>query len=162
VLKVEREWLIHGISEVEGKPPFIENPDETFVATRRIAVSTETVDHLNWSGPAQIARRERRRETRRRQSVESAYLITRLTLEEAGPARLMNLARNHWAIENRLHHVRHVGFNEDRCRIRRRGTAPRNRPHQASSDLRSTRKLPRRQKNRHRRRHRNLSLNDPA
>ncbi len=32
VLKVEREWLIHGIGEVEGEPPFIENPDETFVA----------------------------------------------------------------------------------------------------------------------------------
>ena len=88
------------------------------MTTRRIAVSTETVDHLNWPEPAQIARRERIRETRRRQSVESAYLITRLTPEEAGPARLMNLARNHWAIENRLHHVRHVGFNEDRCCVR--------------------------------------------
>jgi hypothetical protein len=32
VLKVERDWLIHGIGEVEGEPPFIENPDETFVA----------------------------------------------------------------------------------------------------------------------------------
>ncbi len=32
VLKVEREWLIHGIGEVESEPPFIENPDETFVA----------------------------------------------------------------------------------------------------------------------------------
>lgn len=32
VLKVEREWLIHGIGDVEGTPPFIENPDETFVA----------------------------------------------------------------------------------------------------------------------------------
>ena len=32
MLKVEREWLIHGIGEVEGEPPFIENPDETFVA----------------------------------------------------------------------------------------------------------------------------------
>src|SRR6056297_4079160 len=32
VLKVEREWLIHGIGEVEGEPPFIETPDETFVA----------------------------------------------------------------------------------------------------------------------------------
>ncbi len=32
VLKVERDWLIHGIGEVEGTPPFIENPDEAFVA----------------------------------------------------------------------------------------------------------------------------------
>jgi phage repressor protein C with HTH and peptisase S24 domain len=32
VLKVDRDWLIHGIGDVEGTPPFIENPDETFVS----------------------------------------------------------------------------------------------------------------------------------
>ena len=32
VLKVDRDWLIHGIGEVEGTPPFIDNPDEAFVA----------------------------------------------------------------------------------------------------------------------------------
>ncbi|CUH39481.1 putative HTH-type transcriptional regulator [Jannaschia seosinensis] len=32
VLKVEREWLLHGIGEVEGASPFIEKPDEAFVA----------------------------------------------------------------------------------------------------------------------------------
>ncbi|PPB81363.1 peptidase S24-like protein [Albidovulum inexpectatum] len=32
VLKVERDWLIHGIGDVEGTPPFIENPDEAFVS----------------------------------------------------------------------------------------------------------------------------------
>ena len=32
VLKVDRDWLIHGIGEVEGKSPFVENPDDAFVA----------------------------------------------------------------------------------------------------------------------------------
>lgn len=32
VLKVDRDWLLHGIGDVEGKPPFIDNPDETYVA----------------------------------------------------------------------------------------------------------------------------------
>ena len=32
VLKVDRDWLIHGIGDVEGTPPFIENPDEAFVS----------------------------------------------------------------------------------------------------------------------------------
>lgn len=32
VLKVDRDWLIHGIGDVEGTPPFIDNPDDTFVA----------------------------------------------------------------------------------------------------------------------------------
>jgi phage repressor protein C with HTH and peptisase S24 domain len=34
-LKVERDSLIHGIGEVEGEPPFIESPDETFLAIAR-------------------------------------------------------------------------------------------------------------------------------
>lgn len=32
VLKVELDWLLHGIGEVEGPLPFIDNPDEAFVA----------------------------------------------------------------------------------------------------------------------------------
>jgi hypothetical protein len=32
---------------------------------------------------------------------------------------LLELSRGHWAIENRLHWVRDVTFDEDRCRIRK-------------------------------------------
>jgi phage repressor protein C with HTH and peptisase S24 domain len=32
VLKVDRDWLIHGIGEVEGPSPFHEMPDDAFVA----------------------------------------------------------------------------------------------------------------------------------
>ena len=32
VLKVDRDWLIHGIGEVQGTSPFVENPDEAFVS----------------------------------------------------------------------------------------------------------------------------------
>ena len=32
VLKVDRDGLIHGLGEVEGASPFVERPDETFVA----------------------------------------------------------------------------------------------------------------------------------
>ena len=32
VLKVDRDWLIHGIGEVEGASPFLEDPDDAFVA----------------------------------------------------------------------------------------------------------------------------------
>ena len=38
VLKVELDWLIHGIGDVEGTPPFIENPDDTFVAIAHAGV----------------------------------------------------------------------------------------------------------------------------
>jgi hypothetical protein len=32
---------------------------------------------------------------------------------------LLELTRAHWTIENRLHYVRDVTFDEDRCRIRK-------------------------------------------
>jgi hypothetical protein len=32
---------------------------------------------------------------------------------------LLELSRGHWSIENRLHWVRDVTFDEDRCRIRK-------------------------------------------
>ena len=37
VLKVDRDWLIHGIGEVEGPSPFHENPDDAFVAIAHAA-----------------------------------------------------------------------------------------------------------------------------
>ena len=51
-------------------------------------------------------------------SIEVAYLITSLAAGEAGPERLLALNRAHWGIENKLHHVRDVSLNEDRCRVR--------------------------------------------
>ena len=44
--------------------------------------------------------------------------MTGLTAAEAGPERLLELSRAHWAIENRLRYLRDVTFNEDRCRAR--------------------------------------------
>lgn len=88
------------------------------VESRRIAVSEEVVAYLAWPGLAQIARVERRRWIRGKESIEIAYLITSLPAKEAAPERLLQLIRDHWAIENRLHYVRDVTFLEDRCRAR--------------------------------------------
>lgn len=38
VLKVDLEWLLHGIGEVEGTSPFVENPDDSFVAITHAGV----------------------------------------------------------------------------------------------------------------------------
>ena len=54
-----------------------------------------------------------------KQRSETVYGITSLQPEQANPARLLELSRGHWAIENRLHWVRDVTFDEDRCRIRK-------------------------------------------
>jgi predicted transposase YbfD/YdcC len=85
---------------------------------RKIAVSSEAVAHLEWPGLAQIARIERHRHSKGRDSIEVAYVITSLPANQASPERLLELNRAHWAIENRLHHVRDVTMNEDRCRVR--------------------------------------------
>jgi hypothetical protein len=86
--------------------------------TRRIAVSAEAVPHLDWPGLKQIARLERTREIGGKVSVETVYLITSLPVAEASPERLLALNRAHWGIENKLHYVRDVSMNEDRCRVR--------------------------------------------
>jgi predicted transposase YbfD/YdcC len=51
-------------------------------------------------------------------STETAYYVTSLTAERADPARLATLIRGHWEIENRLHWVRDVTFDEDRHQLR--------------------------------------------
>jgi len=38
VLKVERDWLLHGLGRVEGEPPIFEHPDEVFVAIPSVEV----------------------------------------------------------------------------------------------------------------------------
>ena len=88
------------------------------IEIRKIAVSAEAIPHLAWPGAAQVARIERTREIGGKASTETAYIVTSLTAAEASPERLLQLARDHWAIENRLHYVRDVTFNEDRCRVR--------------------------------------------
>ena len=55
--------------------------------------------------------------------VEVTYFITSLPPERADAARLLTLIRGHWGIENRLHHVRDVTFDEDRSTVRS-GAAP--------------------------------------
>jgi predicted transposase YbfD/YdcC len=88
------------------------------IEVRRIAVSAEVIPHLEWPAAAQVARVERTREISGKVSTETVYLVTSLTAAKASPERLLELARAHWAIENRLHYVRDVTFNEDRCRVR--------------------------------------------
>lgn len=92
------------------------------IETRKIAVSDEIVPHLAWPALAQVARLERHRESRGesrgKKSVEIVYLATSLPPDKAGPDRLLTLIRDHWGIENRLHHVRDTAFDEDRCRVR--------------------------------------------
>lgn len=70
----------------------------------------------------QVTRKRRDLHTNRWQTV-TVYAITSLPFEQARPARLADLLRNHWAIENGLHWVRDVTFAEDASQVRT-GNAP--------------------------------------
>jgi len=47
---------------------------------------------------------------------EYCYCITSLSKEQASASELLKYNRDHWAIENKLHYVLDVTFNEDKCR----------------------------------------------
>jgi len=55
---------------------------------------------------------------------EIVYGVTSLSSVNASPKRLLALNRGHWGIENRLHWVRDVTFDEDRSQVRT-GAGPR-------------------------------------
>jgi Transposase DDE domain len=65
----------------------------------------------------QVTRKTRELRTRRWRTVV-VYAVTSLTFAQASPARLADLIRGHWAIENGLHYVRDVTFAEDASQLR--------------------------------------------
>lgn len=69
----------------------------------------------------QVVRRRRTRAGTWR--TETAYAVTSLAAHQAGPADLGAAVRGHWHVENKLHWVRDVTFDEDRSQIRT-GTGP--------------------------------------
>ena len=92
--------------------------------TRVAPVTTES--GINFPHAAQVFRI--RRDTGgldgQRVRKEVAHCITSLTAEQASPEQLARYVRNHWNIENRLHWVRDVTYDEDRSQART-GAGPR-------------------------------------
>jgi predicted transposase YbfD/YdcC len=79
---------------------------------------------IGFTGAAQVAQVRRTITTRGKKSVEVVYLITSADHTAAPPATLAAWVQGHWGIENRLHWVRDVTFDEDRSQVRT-GTTPR-------------------------------------
>jgi Transposase DDE domain len=57
-------------------------------------------------------------------STETSYYLTSLSADQAGAERMAGLVRGQWDIENGLHWVRDVTFDEDRSQVRT-ASAPR-------------------------------------
>jgi predicted transposase YbfD/YdcC len=77
---------------------------------------------IEFDGAAQVAQLRRTVTRNGKKTVEVVYLIT--SDRDAGPATLAAWVRGHWHIENKLHWVRDVTYQEDKSLVRT-GNAPR-------------------------------------
>ena len=87
---------------------------------------TDKIEWLNnrfdWCGLKSIVKIESQVESKGKRSEEIRYYITSLA---ADPQKILDSVRSHWAIENSLHWVLDMSFNEDQSRIRKEN-APQN------------------------------------
>lgn len=90
------------------------------ITERRLRTSTALSGYTDWPGHEQVLELRRtvtdKRSGKTRQEV--AYAITSLSSERASARQLLKLWREHWHIENKLHWVRDVTFDEDRSQVR--------------------------------------------
>ena len=99
--------------------------------TRTIKVITAP-GWVTFAGAVQVAQVRRTVTQAGTRTVEVVYLITSADHQAAPPATLAGWVQGHWGIENRLHWVRDVTYDEDRSQIRT-GNAP-----QVMATLRNT------------------------
>jgi len=90
------------------------------IETRKIQTSTALEGYINFPHASQVFRIERITTDLKGENLrqEVAYGITSLPKESADAKRLLALTRGHWSIENSLHWVRDVTFDEDRSQVR--------------------------------------------
>jgi predicted transposase YbfD/YdcC len=93
------------------------------IRTLKILSISTGIDFPNAAQALQIRRRRRRLDQPKRFTTETVYAITDLLVHQAKPAQLATWLRGHWSIENKVHWIRDVTYDEDRSQIRT-GTGP--------------------------------------
>jgi predicted transposase YbfD/YdcC len=85
---------------------------------RRTLKVSSVARGLAFPHAAQAIQITRHRKVKGKWSRETCYAVTSLTVTQASPAQLAAIIRGHWGIEDRLHWVRDMDFDEDRSQIR--------------------------------------------
>ena len=80
-------------------------------------------EQVGFPGARLIARLKRRVRRKGKQSTETVYLISSLTLEQLDALGWLQLKRGYWLIESRLHQALDVSLDEDRSRVRQPNAA---------------------------------------
>jgi predicted transposase YbfD/YdcC len=112
------------------KLPWADVPATTTLATgrgrriRRTIKVAAVPDWIEFEGAAQVAQLRRTVTIDGKQTIEVVYLITSAGNHLAPPTVLASWIREHWHIENKLHWVRDVTYQEDKSLVRT-GNAPR-------------------------------------
>ena len=136
VVKSNQGDLLAAISRLFAEPPPAEATDWAETATTRERghgrLELRTLDrsaalngYLAWPDVGQVLRRTCQRVdlTTGEIAEEVTYGVTSLPPAEASAAQIETLWRGHWAIENRVHHVRDRTLGEDAGQVRL-GRAP--------------------------------------
>ena len=71
---------------------------------------------LKFFGVKQVICVTRRRELKNYCEFETTFYVTSLSQKKASKEFLLGAIQNHWSIENKLHYVKDVTFDEDRIR----------------------------------------------
>ena len=85
---------------------------------RRTLKVTSVAKGLAFPHAAQAIQIVRRRKVKGTWSRETCYAVTSLTITQGTHTQLAAIIRGHWGIEDRLHWVRDMAFDEDRSQVR--------------------------------------------
>nr|MBN1229530.1 ISAs1 family transposase [Anaerolineae bacterium] len=91
------------------------------IVTRRIETTTALNECLDWPGLSQAFKLTHRVVNTATGEIgeEACFGITSLSPDRAVPDTLLSFIQQHWTIENRLHWVKDVTLDEDRCQLRK-------------------------------------------
>ncbi len=84
----------------------------------RTVKAVEAPAWIDWPGAAQVLQVRRTRTIKGRKHIEVVYAISSVPMTAAQPRQVASWIQGHWGIENALHWVRDVVFDEDRHQLR--------------------------------------------